>query len=152
MEDIHFDIDPSFRISPNFSYNQNFHTEHNKKNHFDYIIFEVLDKWFEKPITSHSLGYDRPLVIEIANGKLEYKPHNESIVTLCSKPAIYLSQNALEHLKNYRTDDDIPMDEKWKLIEQKTDQILEELKDFIESIENNLVLQIKQELSRFWYL
>ena len=148
MEDIHFDIDPSFRISPNFSYNQNFHTEHNKKNHFDYIIFEVLDKWFEKPITSHSLGYDRPLVIEIANGKLEYKPHNESIVTLCSKPAIYLSQNALEHLKNYRTDDDIPMDEKWKLIEQKTDQILEELKDFIESIENNLVLQIKQELSR----
>ena len=30
------------------------------------------------------------LVIEIANGKLEYKPHNESIVTLCSKSAIYL--------------------------------------------------------------
>ena len=45
MEDIHFDIDdPSFRISPDFSYNQNFYTEHNKKNHFDYIIFEVLDK------------------------------------------------------------------------------------------------------------
>jgi hypothetical protein len=94
------------------------------------------------------LGYDRALVIEIVNGKLEYKPHNESIVTLCSKPAIYLSQNALEHLKNYRTDDDIPMDEKWKLIEQKTNQILEELKDFIESIEDKLVLQIKQELSQ----
>ena len=60
------------------------------KNHFDYIIFEVLDKWFEKPKISHILGYDRSLVIEIANGKLEYKPHNESIVTLCSKSAIYL--------------------------------------------------------------
>ena len=149
MEDIHFNIDdPNFRISSNFSNNQNFPTEHNKKNHFDYIIFKVLDKWFENPKISHILGYDRPLIIEISNGKLEYKPHNESIVTLCSKPAIYFSQNVLEHLKNYRTDDDIPMDEKWKLIEQKTNQILEELKDFIESIENNLVLQIKQELSQ----
>jgi hypothetical protein len=57
------------------------------------------------------LGYDRTLVIEIGNGKLEYKPHNETIVTLCSKSAIYLSQNALEHLKKYKTDDDISMDE-----------------------------------------
>ena len=78
------------------------------------------------------MGYNRSLVIKIANGKLEYKPHNESIVKLCSKSAIYLSQNTLDHLKNYRTDDDILMDEKWKLIEQKTNQILEELKDFIE--------------------
>jgi hypothetical protein len=39
-------------------------------------------------------------------------------------------------------------EEKWKVIEEKTNKILEKYKDLEESIEENLLLQIKQELSQ----